>query len=596
MPGLGCSVPLWAAFMFTTKVLGMTHINKRLFQLALATIIFACIGAPSAWAHGGQYGGPGQGGGGTPGPGPGPRSPKNGGVTSGRDPSWLNWWDRNREEYFNVRQRRVDKSGANEANNEKYDVGGAAHQSASKEDIRNVIIPALMGLVGDKSADVRDATAIALGRAGEVPVLSAIQKLLGDKNRRVRQGAIMGLGLLRHPMADQVLTQVLLAPNTAFKDRGMAAIALGLGGGDKAQKSLTKRLGERHPFSKLSALKSREVDGCRAMGLGLLGRSENATPLMAALKSDKTKDKSFTAMALVGLAKLADPLSAEFGMKGLKARSNDTRRGAAILLGRTIKSDDKKTIKKLLKHWKKEKDAHARYFLTISLGRIGGDEILSALRKNLLKNKNREDRAYSALALGVAQDLSTAPDMLKILSKERDVSLRGAMAIALAIMDHRASSPTLFAILKKTKNPDLRSSLITALAMLDHTKALLEIRQILAEARNERLVRSCGLAMAVMYDDDSLKQMVSTLKNSGSIQVKGGMASALGRTGDRRVIEPLIKLIKTNSETDLTRAFAVVALGLVGDKAPTSEFTRVSIDSNYAMINAQAFLEIIDIF
>ncbi|MFT7617271.1 MAG: HEAT repeat protein [Planctomycetota bacterium] len=582
-----------SGFIVYRKEVGMISIKTRLKDLSVVILILVAVFSGDCWAHGGQYGKPG-GGAGTPGPKPG--NPRSGGVTPGSEPTWLNWWDRNREEFFDVRHRRLEQSDNSDASKQKYAPVNGEHRSATKDDIRNRIVPTLLGVAGNSSAEVRDATAIALGRAGKVPVLKALQKLLADKNRRVRQGAIMGLGLLRHAMAQQVLSGVLLDPSTPFKERGMAAIALGLGGGDKAQEMLAHRLGKRQPFGKLSAIKARQVDGCRALGLGLLGRQENAQPLMAALSENDSKDKSFPAMAFVGLAKLGDPLATKFGLKGLKNRKNDTRRGAAIMLGRTVDSSDKKTVKALLKHWKSEKDAHARYFLTISLGRIGGGDILNALKKNMIKNKNREDRAFSALALGVAQDHSAAEDIIRLMKKERDVSLRGAMAISLAIMDYKDANELLFKTLKKTKNPDLRSFLITSLAMMDHRPALMEIRQVLAAARNERLVRSCGFAMAVMYDEDSLEHMVSNLKNSGSIQVKGGMASAIGRTGDRRVIAPLIKLINEPSETNLTRAFAIVALGLVGDKAAKSELSRVSIDSNYAMVNAQAFLEIIDIF
>ncbi len=571
----------------------MRKFKTRLAQFVFMLFFICTLGQEHALAHGGQYNRP-SGGSGVPGPGPG--NPRSGGVTPSRDPSWLNWWDRNREDYYDVRKIRLEKSGPNEGGNGKYAKSAADHQGATKDDTRNMIVPTLLGAANDKSPDVRDATGIALGRAGEIPVVATLKKLLGDNNRRVRQGAILGLGLLRHPMAQHVLGELLMASDTAFKERGMAAIALGLGGGDKAEEKLLRKIGSRQPFGRLSSIKTRQVDGCRALGLGLLGRSENASALIAALKKNKSKDKSFAAMALVGLAKLGDPLSAAAGLQGLKAKDNDTRRGAAILLGRTVNEKNKKTVKTLLKHWKKERDAHARYFLSISLGRIGGDEILAALNKNLLRNKNREDRAFSALALGIAHDYSAAPILEKILAKERDVSLRSAMAISLAIMDHKNSAPLIFKTLKETKNYDLRASLITALAMLDFKEALPEIRKILGRARNERLVRSCGFAMAAMYDADSLKQMLATLRNSGSIQVKGGMASALGRTGDRRVIEPLVKLIKTKAETDLTRAFAIVALGLVGDKSDKSEFSRVSIDSNYAMVNAQAFLEVIDIF
>ena len=579
--------------LFTAPELLMSSRNLTTTRFFFLVLLVAGL-ATTAWAHGGRYTGPGSGSGGTPGPGPG-SSARSGGTTAGTNPSWTNWWQRNREEFFDIRGRRIEQSGQDENTQGKYD-DDAAHAPATKDDVRNLVIPTLVGIAKDKSAEVRDAVAIALGRAGEVPQTKILQALLADKNRKVRQAAIMGLGLLKHPMAQQTLVELLNASNTAYKERGMTAIALGIGGGDKAEKALLNRLGRSQPFSRLSAIKTRQVDGCRAVGLGLMKRDQNAIPIIQAVNKDQSKERNFAPMALTALGKIGERASASVGLKALKHRKNDLRRSAAIMMGRTVTKDDTKTIKSLLKHWKSEKDSHARYFLTISLGRIGSDDVLKVLRHNLKKNKNREDRAFSALALGIAKDSESIAMLEETLEKEKDVSFRGALAIALGIMDHRPSAKMIHGILKKTRNPDLRSSLITAMAMLDYRESLKDVRMILAEGRNERLVRACGLALAVMFDKDSLELMVSVMKNSGSIQVKGGMATAIGRTGDRRSLKSLVDIIKSDAETDLTRAFAVVALGLIGDKTPKSEFARVAIDSNYAMINAEALLEVIDIF
>ncbi|MCB9832203.1 MAG: HEAT repeat domain-containing protein [Planctomycetes bacterium] len=568
--------------------------NRRrdLLGCGLMVALFLFLAQGQAWAHGGSYGGPGPGGAGTPGPGPG--NPRNGGTTPGTDPSWINWWDRNREEFFDVRKRRLE--GSLQGENKRYDRDDV-HQLPSRDEVRDQVVPVLQGLLGDKSADVRDAAAIALGRAGEAPVVESLAALLSDGDRSVRQAAVMGLGLVRHPMAEQILIDYMLAQDTAYKERGMAALALGFSGGDKALKALLDRLGETQPFTRLAAIKTRQVDGCRALGLGLAGAASAAGPLIQAVQKDRSKDRAFNPLALTGLAKLADPGAGSTVLAGLDARHNDDRRAAAIAAGRCLGRDDPKVLKKLLTTWKEEKDAHARYFLTISLGRIGGDEILAALRKNLDRNRNREDRAFTALALGIAGDLDSAATLLGLLEKEKDISLRGAAAIALGILGDANAAPALMKTLADTANPELRSFVITALAMLDHREALPSIRDILARsARDERLGRACGLALAVMFEADSLELMMTIMRNSGSIQVKGGMATALGRAGDRRSIEGLVKLATDGGETDLTRAFAVVALGLVADKSPSSDFARAAIDSNYAMENAEALLEVIDIF
>lgn len=566
----------------------------RLSLTLLSTLLVTTVLLADARAHGGQYTGPGGANVGTPRGGRGSGTPRQGGSTSSNTPTWRNWWARNREEFFDVREHRMDLT--NPGNGQEGYVRETEHQSATKEEVRKLIVPLLQAAVRDKSSDVRDAAAIALGRVGDVPVLDALKPLLDDNVKSVREAAIMGIGLIRHALAEQVLIEVLRDPQSGYKERGMAAIALGLSGGKHAHEALADRIGQANSLKDVSNVKMRQVEGCRALGLGLIGDPEIAGLLTTAIKKAKTRDETFTPMALTALARLDDPSATDLVLKSLGHRDNDVVRAAAILAGRSVIAEQEKDAKILVRRCAAERDKHAQYFLTISLGRIGTEDALSYLRKIYRTGRNREHRGFAALALGIAKDHESAGLMRKTLLGERDESLRAASALALALLEDRESGKVILELLEKTKNPELRADFITALAMLDHHAAIPEIRRITSEARNERLVQACGFALAAMRDAASIPTMVGILKNSGSLQVKGGMATALGRTGDRRAIEELCELVGDESETDMTRAFAIVALGLIGDKSAKSAFTRVSIDSNYALVNAEALLEVIDIF
>lgn len=580
----------FSAVRTANGVCGFARLLPRLDQaaLALAMILFALGG--EVLAHGGQFSGPN--GPGNPPGNPTPGGPRGGGVTPGQAPTWRNWWDRNREEYFDLRERRAARSSGQD---DRYQ-GEEIHKAATRKDIRERIIPVLIAATKDNHADVRDAAAIALGRAGEVPELEALMKLFDDNQRRVREAAMLGVGLIGDPRGEKALTKILEAPRTSFRERGVAAIALGFSGGDRARKALTKNLGSRRPFPKATRVKSREVEGCRALGLALLGGSDPVAVLTEALRKGKTKDQNFQPMVLTGLARLREASVAEHALRAFGERDNDVRRAAAILAGRALQGGNEKQVKALIKRFRKEKDAHARGFALISLGRAAHPLAVAELKTVLAKGKRREERGFAALALGMTRDAAGIELMQKLLKKEKDATLRGALAVGLGIAGDRATAPELHTVLDKVGNPELRADLVTSLAMLEYEKALPSIRKVTGEAKNERLVRDCGNALALMQDASSLDHMLRILENSGSIAVKGGMASALGRAGDRRTIDRLIKLVTDKKQTDLTRAFAVVALGLIGDKSPRSAFSRISIDSNYALQNAAALKQVIDIF
>ncbi|MCA9319177.1 MAG: HEAT repeat domain-containing protein, partial [Planctomycetes bacterium] len=296
------------------------------------------------------------------------------------------------------------------------------------------------------------------------------------------------------------------------------------------------------------------------------------------------------------LTKVPDPAAAPIAASRLDDRKHQTRRSAAILAGYVIPASDQKAMRQFIRTVADESDQHAQNFGIISIGRLGGDDAVKWLVHALEKERHRETRAFAALALGIAKNTDSAPALREAVATEKDETLRGAAAVALGILGDRDSAETILKVLKEERNPELRADLVTALGMLEFEGATEFVRELLGEARNRRLVQACGLFLAVVNDSSSIDLMLRVMRHSGSIQVKGGMATAIGRMADRRSIEELVKLVKDGSETDQTRAFALVALGLIADQADVSAFARISIDSNYALDDAQALLEAIDIF
>ena len=550
-------------------------------------------------AHGGQFNGPNNG---RPTVKPRPKSsPRSGGTTSTLTPSWSHWWERNREEFFDVRARRIAAGDAPEEGTTPGDDNTEAppikHVDATRSEIRRLIVPVLARALRDSSSDVRDAAAIALGRAGDVPELAALKKAaLDDATVTVREGAILGMGLLETPMAEAVLVEMLESRDLGFKERGLVAIALGLSGGHRARSALEKRLGRRLPVKKAPAVKTRQLEGCRALGLGLLENEDTVPALIAAFKDGQTKDSNFHPMTLTALARRSDPQAARLVFNGLGSRDREIRRSAAILAGRVLSGNDPSHLKNLRRAYESQRDLYARAFLAISIGRLGGPAAVKTLKKYWKSERNSDVQGFVLLGLGITRDAGVVDFLEKVLKTERKVRLRGAAAIALGIIEDPASRPALRKALAKDKNPDLRAHIVTALGMLGDKDSSAKIRKILTSERGPDLLRAAGLSLALLRDEDARLLLIRHLKSSGSIQVKGAMATALGRIGDRRSIEGLIEVLTGKGETNLTRAFAAVALGLIGDKNSRTAFARISIDSNYTLMNAAALNEVLDVF
>ena len=80
--------------------------------------------------------------------------------------------------------------------------------------------------------------------------------------------------------------------------------------------------------------------------------------------------------------------------------------------------------------------------------------------------------------------------------------------------------------------------------------------------------------------DDLTKMLTDSSDNN--LAKLSAVASAIGRIGDSRTVMPLKRMLfdKTNL-TDLSRAFAAVALGGVADKEMLPWNAKIGVDNNY---------------
>jgi HEAT repeat protein len=463
-------------------------------------------------------------------------------------------------------------------------------------DRRKVLLPALAPLLLHTSTEIVDAAAIAIGRVGDAPEAELLVPLITHGNPKIREAAIIGLGLLRNARGAQSLVKLLQNPGTDSDDRALAAIALGLSGSHVARIALEDRLGKSSPIKGASRAKTRQLEGCRALGLGLIGDPDCIDLLTARVTKNSSRDANFEPMLLTALARLDEPATARTALRAVGHRKNDVRRSGWILAGRSVQPHETKLVKSLLKALSRERDRFARNMACIALGRIGHPSAVKVLTRLWAKGGNRDERCFAAIGLGISQDIDAVKKLRTALLKEKDLNLRGATAIALGIAGDNESGETLLKLLKTVGDPDLRSHIVWALGMLEFKEAQEELRRLMAGARKSELVMACGLALGVIGDAKALEILIGVLKSSGSITVKGAMARAIGRLGDGRASKALLALANDADQTDRTRSFAVVALGLLGDKRPRNDLSRISIDSNYALISCDALHRVLDIF
>ncbi|HYC78013.1 MAG TPA: HEAT repeat domain-containing protein [Planctomycetota bacterium] len=171
---------------------------------------------------------------------------------------WETWWALNREEFLPHRGLRQERT--------PYPVPGSP---VTSDDVRKRIIPALVRALKSRDQDVRAAAAIALGKTGEATEVEALRALLEDRDRTVVEAAIVGLGLLRRPEAESLLAKIVNDDDRAVRERPIAAVMLGVSGGDWARKALFERLGGEKTDRSASGRSAAQLDAARALGAAL---------------------------------------------------------------------------------------------------------------------------------------------------------------------------------------------------------------------------------------------------------------------------------------------------------------------------------------
>jgi HEAT repeat protein len=91
-----------------------------------------------------------------------------------------------------------------------------------------------------------------------------------------------------------------------------------------------------------------------------------------------------------------------------------------------------------------------------------------------------------------------------------------------------------------------------------------------------------SVALAVLGEPDRVPMLLELLERAGSQESQGPIVAALGVTGDRRVIDPLVAvLLDDDRYTEAVRATAAFGLGIVADKDLLPWRARYSAGVNY---------------
>ncbi|MCA8977206.1 MAG: hypothetical protein KDC98_20965 [Planctomycetes bacterium] len=557
---------------------------------------------------------------------------------------WQTWWEFNKDSF--LRQRTVaDQTSAAVTGSDDFYLGQrkAAKKvdllMPTIADRRDLIVPALAALMArERNRDIVSACLVALGKVGldgpDVDLEAVMTAQIRRDDQEVRETAVLALGIAGREKALPSL--LALACNTSqgrrledrleeVTKRTRAFAAFGLGMLARRSKDLAIKQQVRDTCLELARddKLDRELRVAALSSLGILdlespsgghkrllwstvdelaalyakpvGATDETTLSHAAIAIHRLLGRGTTAAHRRIKQQMADELTAR------SHRGNSILRSAVITLGALAVSpeqdpDDAVFSKVLQQTYEKGADQHTRLFALISLGRIGGAQNREFLLRSYQHGNKLTEQPWAALALGLLAfdaangdagrgvDKTVAQLLLDDLESTGEDTLRGALAVAIGLCGYVEAAAKMRRILLANEREQMSAGyLCVGLGLLGDRESIPTLSEVLDRSlRRPFLMQHCAVALGMLGDRDASQRLLDKMKESDSAAALASLATAIGRIGDRRSIEPMITLMSDKEHTKLARAFVAAALGGVGDKDSEPWNLPLSRDSNYA--------------
>jgi HEAT repeat protein len=550
--------------------------------------------------------------------------------------SWNFWWEFNRERFLNLKRK---ISGLQTATESDEFYLGIVNKSAKdvigvpRETVEAQILPAIRAALKEdwRMRDEVSSALVALGKFGLDPeqTVKDLTKFLENSDQEISETAAVALGILADPAGIETLRNLML-DNTAgrrlvgknevpLRTQAFAAYGLGLIGyrlQGEAQadqlRMITDTLVDRFKNDS-SAVQDIKIACLSALGLLPLNEERVSAiakeVLLPFLADERTKNIDLIrAHVPTTLARWARRLPAnsaqakEWSDVCLRALDNKKENAwvrqslvlALGLLGQSSTESYDKILKALRANEKDGKDEQERYYTGVAIGQVGGEDAVKHLRKTVKDGANLI-RPWAALGLGVhayemrekggsglAAEAEIGDELLSLVAKDKDAARKGAYVIALGLMKYQPARDKILSELKETNVEAYKGYTGIALGLMEAPDVMDAIREEVRKSkrRPEQLQPLC-IGLGLLGDKDIVPELLDMMKEAKTTSVYAALAQALGFIGDARSIEPLVKLMSSKDLTGEARAFAIVALGIVGDKEEFPWNTKIAENMNY---------------
>lgn len=468
--------------------------------------------------------------------------------------------------------------------------------------------------------------------------------LCASANGQVREAAVVAAGLQAEPWVTRRLVHVVHgceAGRAILGERAVdtrssafAALSIGLGLVRRDNEDLRRYVVFELARSAAGASAAADVPAACVVSIGLLPlpwsgtqRPEEARPaphlsregqlawMLQAVQADSVhrQVRGQAALALGRLCADADEdwraYVAEALLELLDPRSDagvEVRQGAAIALGMLGDCDQDGVdvrVRRALVRCARDADALTRRFALLSVARVaarggsgdpeqGRADLIGFLADTLRSGRSGLD-SWAALGVGMLgrelfrqgippeRELHAA--LAAKLSGARSPMTVGAFGLGLSLSQAPGADEELAAALARYGGDEhAAASLSIALGLVGGPLARVTLAQVVDETRGRpQLVHDASLALVLSGDFGGTPRLVQAFESATALDSRAALASALGRTGDTRAIDPLVRALRDREAPQMSRALAARGLGWLVDQGSAPVWSPVSCDLNW---------------
>ncbi|MHC5035917.1 MAG: HEAT repeat domain-containing protein [Planctomycetota bacterium] len=360
--------------------------------------------------------------------------------------------------------------------------------------------------------DIKASAALALGKTGETSAAKAIRPLLRARNEIVRESAILAVGMLKDGESLPHLQKILEDRRYSQRSRVHAAVAMGLLGISGGAEGLIRMMETEEGKTTGNTI---EIRAASCLALGIM-KHKKAVPSLIRLLESKETDPRLRAMAATALGK--------FESATIMLEEGEVSPGALLLasLQTTVPTPVRRSAMMALANvWYEGLGG----FL-IDLYRTDPDPWVKNLSLLVVAEKIINPHLKRKFQKNIRELLT---------GSQKDVNLANFGAVAAGLSGDSQAIPILRVQFQKARRDDTRAA--------------------------------AAVGLGFLKDEESIPQMLSTVRGSGSDFLKSFccIALALIGKGDRRISTSLRAILSDPECQGGLRSSASIALAKIGD-------------------------------